>query len=170
MGQGGRRHLPVELLQPAAGAGAPYTTIIDGLDLKAVGGDPHGSGFIRYATGGTIRAGESARDPGAGSLKEGNLPLLPSVDQVFIQSSPSWATSRCREGPAAGHRHPRPQRDPLQVHELQRGAAAGAHAAGDRALQDLRRIVSTVAPGSSDPSGSRTSSASWPRTRACSTS
>src|SRR5215207_2354533 len=41
----------------------PYVTLIDGLDHKAVGGDPHGSGFIRYTTGGTIVAGEGAKDP-----------------------------------------------------------------------------------------------------------
>src|SRR5688572_20056571 len=30
-----------------------HVTLIDGLDHKRVGGDPHGSGFIRYTTGGT---------------------------------------------------------------------------------------------------------------------
>jgi hypothetical protein len=66
-----------------------YVTLVDGLDHKKVGGDPHGSGFIRYSTGGTIRAGEGAKDPGAGRLPgDGNLPVLPSVDQVFIKKSP----------------------------------------------------------------------------------
>src|SRR3954468_2907305 len=66
-----------------------YVTLIDGLDHKKVGGDPHGSGFIRYTTGGTIRAGEAAKDPGAGRLPgDGNLPVLPSVDQLFLKKSP----------------------------------------------------------------------------------
>jgi hypothetical protein len=66
-----------------------YVTLVDGLDHKRVGGDPHGSGFIRYTTGGTIRAGESARDPGAGRLPgDGNMPVLPSIDQLLIQKSP----------------------------------------------------------------------------------
>jgi hypothetical protein len=73
---------PLELVRP-------YVTLVDGLDHKKVGGDPHGSGFIRFTTGGTIRAGESARDPGAGKLPgDGNMPVLPSIDQVLIQKSP----------------------------------------------------------------------------------
>jgi hypothetical protein len=67
----------------------PYVTLVDGLDHKAVGGDPHGSGFIRYTTGGTIVAGEGARDPGAGRLPgDGNIAVMPSVDQLFIAKSP----------------------------------------------------------------------------------
>ena len=62
-------------------------TIVDGLDLKNIGGDPHGSGLIRMITGGTIRAGEKARDPGAGTLGEGNLPVMPSIDQVLADKS-----------------------------------------------------------------------------------
>ncbi len=62
-------------------------TIVDGLDLKNIGGDPHGSGIIRMMTGGTIRAGESAKDPGAGTLGTGNLPLMPSIDQVLADKS-----------------------------------------------------------------------------------
>jgi hypothetical protein len=65
------------------------TVILTGIDLKSIGGDPHGSGIIRYVTGGTIRAGEKARDPGAGTLGNGNLPLLPSIDQLLIQKSPA---------------------------------------------------------------------------------
>ncbi len=64
-----------------------YMTMVDGLDLKKVGGDPHGSGIIRLMTGGTIRAGEGAADPGGGTLGEGNLPLLPSIDQVLADKS-----------------------------------------------------------------------------------
>jgi hypothetical protein len=63
------------------------TTILTGIDLKSIGGDPHGSGIIRLVTGGTIRAGEKARDPGAGTLGNGNLPMLPSIDQVLIGKS-----------------------------------------------------------------------------------
>jgi len=66
-----------------------YITLIDGLDHKKVGGDPHGSGFIRYTTGGTIQAGENTRDPGAGRLPgDGNNAVMPSADQLFIQKSP----------------------------------------------------------------------------------
>ena len=66
-----------------------YMTIVDGLDLKKIGGDPHGSGLIRLVTGGTIRAGEGAKDPEGGSLGEGNLPVLPSIDQVLVDKSPA---------------------------------------------------------------------------------
>jgi hypothetical protein len=67
----------------------PYVTLVDGLDHKAVGGDPHGSGFIRYTTGGSIVAGEGAKDPGAGRLPgDGNIAVMPSVDQLFIARSP----------------------------------------------------------------------------------
>jgi hypothetical protein len=62
-------------------------TIVDGLDLKNIGGDPHGSGLIRMMTGGTIQAGEKARDPGAGTLGTGNLPVMPSIDQVLVDKS-----------------------------------------------------------------------------------
>ena len=66
-----------------------YINLIDGLDHKKVGGDPHGSGFIRYSTGGTIQAGENVGDPGAGRLPgDGNMAKLPSVDQLFLQKSP----------------------------------------------------------------------------------
>jgi hypothetical protein len=66
-----------------------HTVLIDGLDHKAVGGDPHSSGFIRYSTGGTIKAGAGAGDPGAGNLaNDGNHALLPSADQLFLDSSP----------------------------------------------------------------------------------
>jgi hypothetical protein len=63
-------------------------TLVTGLDLKNIGGDPHGSGIIRMMTGGTIRAGEKARDPGDGTLGTGNLPLLPSIDQILVDRSP----------------------------------------------------------------------------------
>jgi hypothetical protein len=63
-------------------------TIVDGLDLKKVGGDPHGSGIIRWMTGGTIQAGEGARDPGAGALPGmGNMPVMPSFDQVIVDKA-----------------------------------------------------------------------------------
>jgi hypothetical protein len=66
-----------------------HTVILDGLDHKAVGGDPHTSGFIRYSTGGTIKAGASAGDPGAGNLaNDGNHAMLPSADQLFLSQSP----------------------------------------------------------------------------------
>ncbi len=64
-------------------------TIVDGLDLKKIGGDPHGSGLIRLVTGGTIRAGEGAKDPEGGTLGEGSLPVMPSIDQVLADKSPS---------------------------------------------------------------------------------
>jgi hypothetical protein len=70
-------------LQPAQ----PYLTLVDGLDQKNIGGDPHGSGIIRLMTGGTIQAGEKAKDPGGGTLGPGNLPLLPSIDQVLVDKS-----------------------------------------------------------------------------------
>src|SRR5882724_16787 len=54
-----------------------YMTLVDGLDQKNIGGDPHGSGIIRLMSGGTIQAGEGAKDPGGGSLGAGNLPLKP---------------------------------------------------------------------------------------------
>jgi hypothetical protein len=62
-------------------------TLVDGLDLKNIGGDPHGSGLIRMMTGGTIQAGEKARDPGGGTLGTGNLPVMPSIDQVLVDKS-----------------------------------------------------------------------------------
>ena len=62
-------------------------TLLTGMNLPNIGGDPHGSGIIRLMTGGTIRAGEKARDPGAGTLGQGNLPLLPSIDQVLVDKS-----------------------------------------------------------------------------------
>ena len=66
-----------------------HTVIIDGVDHKAVGGDPHTSGFIRYSTGGTIKAGAGAGDPGAGNLaNDGNHAMLPSADQLFLDQSP----------------------------------------------------------------------------------
>jgi hypothetical protein len=66
-----------------------HTVLVDGVDHKAVGGDPHSSGFIRYSTGGSIKAGASARDPGAGSLaNDGNHGVLPSADQLFLDKSP----------------------------------------------------------------------------------
>jgi hypothetical protein len=65
-----------------------YVSLLHGLDHKAVGGDPHGSGFIRYLTGGTIQAGEAAKDPGAGRLAgDGNMPKLPSIDQLLLAQS-----------------------------------------------------------------------------------
>ena len=66
-----------------------YMTIIDGLDLKKIGGDPHGSGLIRLVTGGTINAGEGAKDPEGGTLGTGSLPVMPSFDQVVADKSPS---------------------------------------------------------------------------------
>jgi len=71
------------MLEPAK----PYLTLVDGLDQKNIGGDPHGSGIIRVMTGGTIVAGEQAHDPGAGSLGTGNLPVRPSIDQVLVDQS-----------------------------------------------------------------------------------
>jgi hypothetical protein len=64
-------------------------TLIDGLDLKNIGGDPHGSGVIRLMTGGTIKAGESAKDPGAfpATLGPLNLPVSPSIDQVLVNKA-----------------------------------------------------------------------------------
>jgi Protein of unknown function (DUF1552) len=63
-------------------------TIVDGLDLPNIGGDPHGSGIIRLVTGGTIRAGEKAKDPGAGKLPDGgNQPVMPSIDQVLADKA-----------------------------------------------------------------------------------
>jgi hypothetical protein len=64
-------------------------TIVDGLDLKKIGGDPHGSGLIRLVTGGTINAGEGAKDPEGGTLGVGNLPVMPSIDQVLADKSAS---------------------------------------------------------------------------------
>jgi hypothetical protein len=61
--------------------------LVDGLDLKKIGGDPHGSGLIRWMTGGTIKAGEAAKDPGSGTLGTGNLPVMPSIDQVLANKS-----------------------------------------------------------------------------------
>lgn len=66
-----------------------YMTILDGLDLKNIGGDPHGSGIIRLVTGGTINAGEGAKDPEGGTLGTGNLPVMPSFDQVIADKSAS---------------------------------------------------------------------------------
>jgi Protein of unknown function (DUF1552) len=66
-----------------------YMTVIDGLDLKKIGGDPHGSGLIRLVTGGTINAGEGAKDPEGGSLGTGNLPVMPSFDQLVADKSAS---------------------------------------------------------------------------------
>jgi hypothetical protein len=66
-----------------------YVNIVHGLDHKRMGGDPHGGGFLRYSTGGHIQAGESTGDPGAGRLPgDGNMPKLPSFDQVLLKSSP----------------------------------------------------------------------------------
>ncbi len=62
-------------------------TLVDGLDLKNIGGDPHGSGVIRLMTGGTIQAGEAAKDPGGGTLGTGNLPVRPSIDQVLVDQA-----------------------------------------------------------------------------------
>src|SRR5437763_14335134 len=45
-------------LQPARGA----LTLVDGLDLTNVRGDPPGSGITRLLPGGTLRPGEQARD------------------------------------------------------------------------------------------------------------
>ena len=66
-----------------------YMTLVDGLDLMKIGGDPHGSGLIRLVTGGTINAGEGAKDPEGGSLGTGNLPVMPSIDQVLANKSAS---------------------------------------------------------------------------------
>src|SRR5260370_37097810 len=66
-------------------------TLVDGLDLKNIGGDPHGSGVIRLMTGGTIQAGEAAQDPGGGTLGTGNLPVKPSIDQA---SATTWLPSK----------------------------------------------------------------------------
>jgi hypothetical protein len=66
-----------------------YVNIIHGLDHKRMGGDPHGGGFLRYSTGGHIQQGEMTGDPGAGRLPgDGNMPKLPSIDQLLIKSSP----------------------------------------------------------------------------------
>ena len=66
-----------------------YVTLIHGVDHKRMGGDPHGGGFLRYTTGGHIQQGESTRDPGAGRLPgDGNMPKLPSIDQLLIKNSP----------------------------------------------------------------------------------
>ncbi len=54
-----------------------------------MGGDPHGGGFLRYSTGGHIQQGETTGDPGAGRLPgDGNMPKLPSIDQLLIKGSP----------------------------------------------------------------------------------
>lgn len=66
-----------------------YVNILHGLDHKRMGGDPHGGGFLRYSTGGHIQQGEATRDPGAGKLPgDGNMPKLPSIDQLLIKGSP----------------------------------------------------------------------------------
>src|SRR4029453_446228 len=66
-----------------------YVNLIHGLDHKRMGGDPHGGGFLRYSTGGHIQQGEGTGDPGAGRLPgDGNMPKLPSIDQVLIKESP----------------------------------------------------------------------------------
>ena len=66
-----------------------YVNVIHGLDHKRMGGDPHGGGFLRYSTGGHIQQGEATRDPGAGRLPgDGNMPKLPSIDQLLIKNSP----------------------------------------------------------------------------------
>jgi hypothetical protein len=66
-----------------------YVNIIHGLDHKKMGGDPHGGGFLRYSTGGHIQQGEGTGDPGAGRLPgDGNMPKLPSIDQLLIKNSP----------------------------------------------------------------------------------
>jgi hypothetical protein len=66
-----------------------YVTLIHGLDHKKMGGDPHGGGFLRYSTGGHIQQGEATGDPGAGRLPgDGNMPKLPSIDQLLIKNSP----------------------------------------------------------------------------------
>jgi hypothetical protein len=62
-------------------------TIVDGLDLKNIGGDPHGSGLIRMMTGGSIQAGEKAADPMGGTLGTGNYPVMPTIDQVLADKS-----------------------------------------------------------------------------------
>jgi hypothetical protein len=67
----------------------PYVTLLNGLEHRRMGGDPHGGGFLRYTTGGHIQQGENTGDPGAGRLPgDGNMPKLPSIDQVLIKSSP----------------------------------------------------------------------------------
>src|SRR5688572_23517329 len=66
-----------------------YVNIIHGVDHKKMGGDPHGGGFLRYSTGGHIQQGEGTGDPGAGRLPgDGNMPKLPSIDQLLIKGSP----------------------------------------------------------------------------------
>jgi Protein of unknown function (DUF1552) len=66
-----------------------YVNIVHGLDHKRMGGDPHGGGFLRYTTGGHIQQGETTGDPGAGRLPgDGNMPKLPSIDQLLIKKSP----------------------------------------------------------------------------------
>jgi hypothetical protein len=133
-----------------------YITLLDGLDHKKVGGDPHGSGFIRYTTGGTIQAGENTRDPGAGRLPgDGNLAVLPSVDQLFIQKSPIIG----QKGLAIG--------TGLQLATDTRGRTDGIHFIVMSYSTDLpkpkpmppentpyktyMRIVQVAAPGSSSP-------------------
>jgi hypothetical protein len=66
-----------------------YVNVIHGLDHKRMGGDPHGGGFLRYTTGGHIQQGDTTGDPGAGRLPgDGNMPKLPSIDQLLIKGSP----------------------------------------------------------------------------------
>ena len=66
-----------------------YVNVIHGVDHKRMGGDPHGGGFLRYTTGGHIQQGDMTRDPGAGRLPgDGNMPKLPSFDQLLIKGSP----------------------------------------------------------------------------------
>jgi hypothetical protein len=87
-GQGDAGQFTLGMASAPLEAVRPQLTMVGGLDLKNIGGDPHGSGLIRMMTGGTIRAGEKARDPGIGTLGMGNLPVLPTIDQILADRSP----------------------------------------------------------------------------------
>lgn len=64
-----------------------HLTLVNGLDLPAIAGDQHGSAWIRFLTGGTIRAGEGAGNP-ENIPDDGSMAALPSIDQILLDRSP----------------------------------------------------------------------------------
>jgi hypothetical protein len=128
-----------------------YLTIIDGLDLPRIGGDPHGSGIIRLTTGGTIRAGEGARDPGVGTLGTGNLPLLPSIDQVLEERSPLLKGPAFRSLQLAADSRSDDGRTDIHLRVMSYDTKLAPMAPDLEPIKTFARVFAGVAPGGSTP-------------------
>jgi hypothetical protein len=126
-------------------------TVVAGLDLKNIGGDPHGSGLIRMMTGGTIRAGEKARDPGIGTLGDGNLPLLPSFDQVLEDRSPRLKGVPFRSLQLAADTRADDGRTDVHLRAMSYDLTVTPMPPDNEPVKTFSRVFASVMPGATTP-------------------